>query len=134
MVNVAGSIRFSTFDCAAWVFDLRSPDSGSSMFSRCASGSCDFLPFSVDDRAWNVEDIALNRELDGLLREKLDSLVKGFSFGDSIFGEDKSGNCSGQQLNLKRLIDEQEVRSELYPRLARLTALSACRRSAPMLR
>ena len=31
-----------------------------------------------------VEDIALKRELDGLLREKLDSLAKDLNFGDSI--------------------------------------------------
>ena len=54
------------------------------MFSRCARGSCDFVLFSVDDRAWIVEDIALNRELDGLLREKLESLTKGLNFDDSI--------------------------------------------------
>jgi len=54
------------------------------MFSRCASGSCDFVLFSVDDRACIVEDIALDQELDGLLREKLDSMAKGLSFGDSI--------------------------------------------------
>lgn len=54
------------------------------MFSRCASGSCDFVLFSVDDWACIVEDIALNRELDGLLREKLESLTKGLNFDDSI--------------------------------------------------
>ena len=82
--SAAGSTRFSVFDCAAWVFDLRSPDSGSSMFSRCASGSCDFVLFSVDDRACIVEDIALNRVLDDLLREKLASMAKGLNFGDSM--------------------------------------------------
>jgi len=56
------------------------------MFSRCARGSCDFVLFSVDDRAWIVEDIVLRRKLGGMLREKLDSLVKGFKFGDSMFG------------------------------------------------
>ena len=54
------------------------------MFSRCASGSCDFVLFFVDDWACIVEDIALNRELDGLLREKLESLTKGLNFDDSI--------------------------------------------------
>lgn len=84
MVSVAGSTRFSIFDCAAWVLDLRPPDSGSSMFSCCASGSCDFVLFSVGLRACIVEDIALNREVDGWLREKLDSLVKDLKFGDSM--------------------------------------------------
>lgn len=59
------------------------------MFSRCASGSCDFELFSVDDRACIVEDIALDQELDGLLREKLDSMAKGLSFGDSILETSK---------------------------------------------
>ena len=84
MVSAAGSTRFSVFDCAAWVFDLRSSDSGASMFSRCASGSCDFVPFSVGLRACIVEDIALKRELDNLLRERLDSLTKGLNFDGSI--------------------------------------------------
>ena len=84
MVSAAGSTRFSVFDCAFWVFDLRSPDSGSSMFSRCASGSCDFVPFSVALRACIVEDIALKRELDESLREIFDSLAKGLNFDDSI--------------------------------------------------
>jgi hypothetical protein len=55
------------------------------MFSRCASGSCDFVLFSFDDRAWIVEDIALEPKLDGMLREKLDSLVKDLKFGDNMF-------------------------------------------------
>ena len=55
------------------------------MFRRCARGSCDFVLFSVDDRAWIVEDIVLRRILDGMLREKLDSLVKDLNFGDSMF-------------------------------------------------
>lgn len=55
------------------------------MFSRCASGSCDFVLFSVDDRAWIVEDIALGPGLDGMLREKLDSLAKDLNFDDSMF-------------------------------------------------
>ena len=41
--------------------------------------------FSVDDRAWIVEDIVLRRILDGMLREKLDSLVKDLNFGGSMF-------------------------------------------------
>jgi len=59
VVSVDGSSRFSDFDCAARVFDLRSPDVGSSMFSRCASGSCEFVVFSADEQALIVEDIAL---------------------------------------------------------------------------
>ena len=55
------------------------------MFSRCARGSRDFVLFSVDDRAWNVEEIALKRELDGMLREKLGSLVTGLNFDGSMF-------------------------------------------------
>jgi hypothetical protein len=55
------------------------------MFSRCASGSCDFVLFSVEDRTWIVEDIALRPKLDGTLREKLDSLFKDLNFGDSMF-------------------------------------------------
>jgi hypothetical protein len=47
------------------------------MFSRCASGSCDFVLFSVDDRAWIVEDIVLGRALDAFACNKLDSLAKG---------------------------------------------------------
>ena len=55
------------------------------MFSRCARGSCDFVLFSVDDRAWIVVEIVLRRKLDGTLREKLESLAKGLKFGDSMF-------------------------------------------------
>ena len=54
------------------------------MFSRCASGSCDFVLFSVDDRACIVEDIVLDWELNGLARKELDSLAQGLKFDGSI--------------------------------------------------
>ena len=60
------------------------------MFSRCASGSCDFVLFSVDDRTWIVEDIILSRELDGLARKELDSLAQGLNFDGSILEKCKS--------------------------------------------
>lgn len=62
------------------------------MFSRCASGSCDFVLFSVDDRACIVEDIILDRELDGVARDKLDNLAKGLNFDCSILEKCKSRN------------------------------------------
>ena len=60
------------------------------MFSRCAKGSCDFVLFSVDDRACIVEDIVLNRELDGFARKELDSLAQGLKIDGSILEKRKS--------------------------------------------
>jgi hypothetical protein len=63
------------------------------MFSRCASGSCDFVLFSAGEQAWIVEDIALIWKSDKLLREKRDSLLEGLKLRESISEMGIDGSC-----------------------------------------
>lgn len=83
------------------------------MFRRCASGSCDFVPFSIDDLAWIVVDIGLSRRHGGSLREKLDNLAWSRRFRDNMLQMSIVEGCDHKEFNSTRWFRQLEVRLDM---------------------
>lgn len=93
------------------------------MFSRCASGSCDIVPLSVDDRARIVVDIGLRRRHAGFLREVPDSLVGSLRLRDNILHMSISVRFNHKQFHLTRWFGQLEVRLDIRTYIPRFELL-----------